>query len=78
MYKATRYYLPKGFIKNYIFTINGKKLHDQPIDSDIKWYKEIRQLTVWQGEDYTTGCLADYDYVENRYRLKALDLSRVK
>ena len=78
MYKATRYYLPKGFIKNYIVTIIEKKLYDQPIDSDIKRYKEIRQLTAWQGEDYTTGCLVDYDYVENRYRLKALDMSRVK
>ena len=26
------------------------------IDSDIKWYEEIRKLTTWQGEDFTTGC----------------------
>ena len=24
--------------------INGKNFYDQPIDSDIKWYGEIRKL----------------------------------
>ena len=32
-----------------------KKIYDQLIDSDIKWYKEIRKLTTGQGEDYATG-----------------------
>ena len=40
----------------------------QPIDSDIKRYKEIRKLTTGQGEDYTTGCLLDYEYIKNHYR----------
>ena len=32
------------------------------IDSDIKQYEEnIRKLTRLQGEDYTNGCLLDYD-----------------
>ena len=31
-----------------------------------------------QGEDYTTGCLLDYDYIKNHYRLIAVDLSREK
>ena len=31
-----------------------------------------------QGEDYTTGCLLDYDYIKNHYRLIAVDLSRQK
>ena len=55
-----------------------KKFYDQAIDSDIKWYKEIRKLTTGQGEDYTTGCLLDYDYIKNHYRLIAVDLSRQK
>ena len=32
-------------------------------DSDIKRYEEIRKLTTAQVEDYTTGCLLDYDYI---------------
>ena len=26
--------------------INGQKFYDQAIDSDIKWYEEIRKLTT--------------------------------
>ena len=42
----------------------------------MKRYKEIRKLTTGQGEDYTTGCLLDYDYIKSKYRLMAVDLSR--
>ena len=45
-YKAWRYYLPKGIIKNYNVIINGKNFYGQAIDSDIKKYKEIRKLTT--------------------------------
>ena len=50
-----RKYLPKGIIKNYNITY-GKNFYDQAIDSDIKRYEEIRNFTIGQGEDYTTGC----------------------
>ena len=73
-----RCYLPKGIIKNYNMIINGKDFYDQAIDSDIKRYEEIRKLTTGQGEDYTTGCSLDYDYIKNHYRLIAVDLSRQK
>ena len=36
------------------------------------------KLMTGQSEDYTTGCLLDYEYVKNRYRLTAVDLSRQK
>ena len=48
-YKVQRYYLPKDTIKNYNIIINGKSFCDQPIDSDIKPYKETGNLTTWQG-----------------------------
>ena len=41
----------------------SKVIINQVIDSDIKQYKEIRTLTKGQGEDYTTGCLLDHDYI---------------
>ena len=53
-----------------------KNVYDRSIDSDIKQYKEITKLITGQGEDYTTGCLLDYDYVKTHYRLIAVDLSR--
>ena len=58
--------------------INGKNFYDQPINADIKRYEEITKLTTGQGEDYTTGCLLDYEYIKNHYRLIAIDLSRQK
>ena len=77
-FKTCRYYLPKGVIDDYNVIINGKKIYDQPIDFDIKRYEEIRKFATGQGEDYTTGCLLDYDYIKNHYRLTAVDLSRQK
>ena len=56
--------------------INGKNFYDQGIHSDIKL--ENRKLTTGQGEDYTTGCLLDYEYIKDHYRLIAVDLSRQK
>ena len=46
--------------------------------SFIKQYEEIRKLTTVQGEDYTTGCVLQYEYIKNHYRLIAVDLSRKK
>ena len=48
-FKAKGYYLPKGIIDNYNVIINGKYFYDQPIDSDILQYEEIRKLTTGQG-----------------------------
>ena len=47
-------------ITNYNVLINGRKFYDQPINDQIKKYEEIRKVATWQGDDYTTGCLLDY------------------
>ena len=73
-YKSRGCYLPKGAAKNY----NTKTFYDQPPDSDIKQYEEIRKLTTGQGEDFTAGFLLDYDCIKNHYRLIAVDFSRQK
>ena len=57
---------------------NRKYIDDRLIDSHIKRYEEIRKLITGQGEDNTTGCLLDYEYIKNHYRLMAVDLSRQK
>ena len=62
-FKAKRYYLPKGIIKNYNVIINGKSFYDQSIDSDAKRCKKFRKLATGEGEDCITGCLLDYDYI---------------
>ena len=51
--------------------MNEKDFYEQAIDSDTKWYEEIKKLTTGQGEDYTNRCLLDYDYIKNGYKLIA-------
>ena len=50
---------------------------NQLMDS-IKQYDEIRKISIWQGDDYTTGCLLDFAYFEENYKLIAVDLSKQK
>ena len=42
--KAKTYCLPKLIIKNYNVIIYGENFSDQPVNSDIKRYEEIRKL----------------------------------
>ena len=60
-FKVKKRYLPKGVIKNNNVIINGKKI----------WRN--KNLTTGQGEDYITGCLLDYEYIKNDYRLLLID-----
>ena len=39
-------YLPKVEIKDYNVVIDGKNVFDQPIDSMIKTYENIRKIAV--------------------------------
>ena len=77
-YTVQRYYIPKSIIKSYEVIISRKNFDGQPIDPDIKLYKEIRKLTSVQGENYTTVCLLNDKYIKNRYRLTAVHLDRQK
>ena len=76
-FKDERCYLPKGIIKSYNIMINGKILWPS------HWFwckmiwrnKKVNNSTRWRK---TAGCLLDYDYIKNHYRLTAVDLSRQK
>ena len=56
--------------------IDGKNLFDQPINSMSKAYENIRKIATGKGDDYTTGCLLDYPYFKENYKMIAIDLSR--
>ena len=70
------YYLPNIEIKNYNIMINGKNFFDQPIKNNKVTYENIRKIATGQGDDYTTGCLLDYSYFMNTYKMIAVDLSK--
>ena len=52
-----------------------KFFFDQPINSDSKTSENIRRIVTGKGDDYTTGCLLDYSYFKENYRMIAIDLS---
>ena len=70
-----RYYIPNVEIKDYNVMIDGKNFFDQPINSMLKTYENIRKIAIGQGDDYTTGCLLDYTYFKKFYKMIAIDLS---
>ena len=39
-------------------------------------YENIRKIATGQGDNYTTGCLLDYDYFKDNYKIIAIDLSK--
>ena len=55
--------------------IDGRNFYDQQINGLIKQYDEVRKVSTRQGDDYTKGCLLDYAYFKENYRLIAVDLS---
>ena len=55
--------------------IDGKNFFDQPINSKLKTYENIRKIATGQGDDYTTGCLLHYSYFKENYKMIAIDLS---
>ena len=71
----SNYYLPKIEIKDYNVMIDCKKFFDQPINSKLKTYENIRRIATGQGDDSTTGCLLDYSYFKENYKMIAIDLS---
>ena len=47
----------------------------QPKNNNIEAYENIKTATG-QRDDYTTGCLLDYPYFKENYKMIAMDLSK--
>ena len=55
---------------------DGKNFFDQPVKSYMRTYDNIRKIATGQRDDYTTGCLLDYNYLNEHYKMTAIDLSK--
>ena len=53
--------------------IDGKNVSDQPIKNNKETYQKNCNC---QGDDYTAGCLLDYIYFKNCYKLIVVNLSK--
>ena len=71
-----QYYLPTVEIKYYNIMTIGEKFFDQLIKNNRVTYDNIRKIATGQGDDYTTGCLLDYPYFKDTYKMIAVDLSK--
>ena len=70
------YYLQNVEIKDYNIMINGENFFDQPIKNNKVTYENIRKIATGQGDDNTTGCLLDYSYFMDTYKMIVVDLSK--
>ena len=73
-----KYYLPRNDLNKYNVIIDGRNFYDNPIESDIEKYRELKKVMIGKGEDYTTESLLDFNYFEKHYKLVAVDLSKQK
>ena len=73
-----KYYLPRIDLEKYNVIIDGRNFYDNPIESDIEKYRELKNVMIGKGEDYTTGSLLDFNYFDKHYKLVAVDLSKQK
>ena len=71
-------FLPGVKIGNYNIEIDGRNFCDKTISDSINQYDEVRKVSTEQGDDYTTGCLLDYKYFKDSYKLNAANLSKEK
>ena len=48
--------------------INRQNFFDQPVRNDLITYDNRLKIGTGQRDDYTTGCLLDYNYSKNIIR----------
>ena len=55
---------------------DGQNFFDQLVKNNLITYGNIRKGLISQGDDYTTGCLLDDNYLDNYYKMMAIDLRK--
>ena len=73
-----KYFFPRVNITNYNVLIDGRNFYNQTINDLIKQYDEIRKIATGQGDDFTTGCLLDFQNFKDQYNLIAIDRNKQK
>ena len=71
-----RYCISNVQIKYYNVRIYGKSFFHQPVKNNKVTYENIRKIATGQGDDYASGCLLDYIYFKNYYKIIVVNLSK--
>ena len=53
---------------------DGRNFFIQPVKNNLITYDNIPKIVTGQRDDYTTGCLLDYNYFNNYNKMIAIDL----
>ena len=64
-----RYHLPQVQKKDYNVMIKEQNFFDQLVINNLRTYDNIQKIATGQGDDYKTGCLLDYPYFQNYYKM---------
>ena len=73
-----KYYLPRIDLNKYNVIIDGRNFYDNPIESDIEKYRELKKVMIGKGEDCITGSSLDFNYFKKHYKLVAVDVFKQK
>ena len=55
---------------------DGQNFFDQPVKNYIITYDGIIKIGAGRGDNSTSGCLLDYPYFKEYYKVIAIDLSK--
>ena len=58
--------------------IDGRNFFDQSLRNNLKTYDSIQNITIGQGDHYTTGYFLDYNHFKNYYKMVGIDLIKGK
>ena len=64
-----KYYLPRIDLEKYNVIIDGRNFYDNPIESNIEKYRELKKVMIGKGQDYTTESLFDFNYFDKQLQL---------
>ena len=56
--------------------IDEQNFFDQPVKTDLRLYVSIQKTATDKGDNYKTGCLLNYTYFKEFYKMIAIDLSQ--
>ena len=59
-------------MKDHNVMIDRKHFFNQLVKNNKITYENIRKITTAQGDNYTTGCLLDYIFFKENYKMIAV------
>ena len=73
-----KYYLPRIDLEKYNVIFDGRNFYDNPIESDIEKYRELKISKDWKRRRLYYRIFVGFYYFDKHYKLVAVDLSKQK